>query len=207
VSDAQYSSFRENVPYLAILLTFHPILRRIYNSLRPVATRKGFPKSNGNSAYISAADGEARMEQRASFDFGWALIFLVALHGFSVFKILVILYMNFNIATRVPRKYIPVATWVFNIGTLFANELSDGYKFAKIAAYLSPLEGLQEPSMAHNWAEWLDSYGGIMSRWEILFNITVLRLISFNMDYYFSLNTRSGGSLEVSRSSFTFQQG
>ena len=139
------------------------------------------------------------MEQRASFDFGWAFIYLIALHGFSAFKILIILYANFNIATRLPRKYVPAATWIFNVSTLFANELADGYKFAKIAAYLSPLDGAspQEANPAHSWGAWLDSYGGIMSRWEILFNLTVLRLISFNMDYYFSLNMRGASPLEV----------
>lgn len=199
VSDAQYSSFRENVPYLATLLVLHPLLRRLYEALRPLPSKNGSWKPNGSSTYISAADGEARLEQRASFDFGFALIFLVALHGFSAFKILLILYLNFCIATRVPRRYVPAATWIFNIATLFANELADGYKFTKIAAYLSPVDGVapQEANMVHNWAAWLDSYGGIMSRWEILFNLTVLRLISFNMDYYFSLNMRGGSPIEV----------
>ena len=194
VSDAQYSSFRGNVLYLAILLVLHPLLRRIYGSLKPLRTQNGISKSNGSSTYISAADGEARMEQRASFDFGFGLIFLVALHGFSAFKILIILYINFCIPSRLPRKYIPAATWIFNIATLFANELADGYKFTKIAAYLSPVVGVAQDA---NWGTTLDSYGGIMSRWEILFNITVLRLISFNMDYYFSLNMRGGSPVEV----------
>jgi hypothetical protein len=139
------------------------------------------------------------LEQRASFDFGFALIFLVALHGFSALKVLLILYANFCIATRVPHKYVPAATWIFNISTLFANELGDGYKFAKIIALFTPSDGFfsQEANTAHNWGPWLDSYGGIMPRWEVLFNITVLRLISFNMDYYFSLDRRSGSPTEV----------
>jgi protein-cysteine N-palmitoyltransferase HHAT len=196
ISDAQYSSFRGNVPYLAILLLFHPILRNLYNKFRPATARVGSPKSNGSS-YISAAEGEARLEQRASFDFGFALIFLSALHGFSAFKVLAILYTNYCIATRLPRKFVPAATWIFNICTLFANELSEGYKFEKIAGFLSPLEGLESTSL-HSWGKWLDSYGGIMSRWEILFNITVLRLVSFNLDYYWSLDRKGGSPIEVS---------
>jgi protein-cysteine N-palmitoyltransferase HHAT len=34
-----------------------------------------------------------------------------------------------------------------------------------------------------------------MHRWQILFNITTLRLISFNMDYYWSVT--KGTTLEV----------
>jgi protein-cysteine N-palmitoyltransferase HHAT len=140
------------------------------------------------------------LEQRASFDFGFAFIFLAALHGFSAIKIVIILYINHFIATNLPRKYIPAATWIFNICTLFANELSDGYKFEKMANYLSPLGGvgLDSTSPLHSWGAWLDSYGGIMSRWEIQFNLTVLRLISFNMDYYWSLDRRGGSPIEVS---------
>lgn len=192
------------MPYLAVLLVLHPLLRLIYESLRPLSSRSVSPKPNGSSTYISLADGEARLERRASFDFGWAFLFLVALHGFSAFKILIILYTNFCIATRLPRRYVPAATWIFNISTLFANELADGYKFAKIAAYLSPLDGAatQDTNLAHSWGAWLDSYGGIMSRWEILFNLTVLRLISFNMDYYFSLNMRGGSPIEVGYRSY-----
>ncbi|TVY75559.1 putative membrane-bound O-acyltransferase [Lachnellula suecica] len=197
LSDAQYYNFRKNIPYLSLLLIFHPILRKLYNTIRPLPARIGSPKPNG-STYISAAEGEAHLEQRASFDFGWALIFLAALHGFSAIKVLLILYANFSLATRLPRKFVPVATWVFNIAILFANELSDGYKFAKMAVYLWPVEsGVLDPGNAlHGWGIWFDSYGGIISRWEILFNITVLRMISYNLDYYWSLDERGGNILE-----------
>lgn len=162
-------------------------------------SRSNSPKLNGGS-YISAADGDAHLEQRVSFDFGFAFIFLAALHGFSAIKVVIILYINHCIATQLPRKYIPAATWIFNICTLFANELSEGYKFEKMAHFISPLDGVGLESMSplHSWGAWLDSYGGIISRWEIQFNLTVLRLISFNLDYYWSLDKRSGSPIEVS---------
>jgi protein-cysteine N-palmitoyltransferase HHAT len=186
---------------MTLLVIFHPLLRRFYETLRPVSetSQKSENKANGSSAYTSVADGDARMNQRASFDYGFALIFLAALHGFSAIKVILILYLNFSIATRLPRQYVPVVTWFFNIGTLFANELCDGYKFTKIAQLISSTgqESLEKGTELQNWGMWLDSYGGIMSRWEILFNITVLRLISYNMDYYWSLNRRAGSLLEV----------
>ncbi|RDW75975.1 hypothetical protein BP5796_06796 [Coleophoma crateriformis] len=195
ISDAQYRTFRYNIPYLALLLFIHPVLRRVYEAVCSPAThsRDGSPRPSGPASYISAAQGEARLNCRASFDFGWALIFLAAIHGFSAVKVLLILYTNFWVVTSLPKKYIPVATWAFNIGILFANELSDGYKFARMASYLSSegsAGGLQ------NWGAWLDRHSGIIPRWEILFNITVLRLISFNLDYYWSLERRSGSPIE-----------
>lgn len=192
ISDAQYFNFRRNIPYLAALLTFHPLLRKIYNVIRPLPAQPGSPRSNGT--YISAAEGDARLVQRATFDFGFALLFLGALHGFSVFKILVILYINYTLLTSVPQKYIPAATWIFNIGILFANEISDGYQFAKLASFLWPVES---GGALIVWCRWLDGHGGIMPRWHIGFNMSVLRLISFNMDYYWSLNQRGGSPLEV----------
>lgn len=32
-SDAQYSSFRDNIPYMAIVLVLHPVLRKAYERL------------------------------------------------------------------------------------------------------------------------------------------------------------------------------
>ncbi|TVY38080.1 Glycerol uptake protein [Lachnellula subtilissima] len=198
LSDAQYSSFRRNLPYLAILVTFHPLLRKVYNALRPLPIRSNSPRPNGKSTYISAAEADDRLEQRASFDFGWAFIFLAALHGFSALKILSILFINYSLVTRLPRKYVPAATWVFNICTLFANELSDGFKFGKMATYFSPIEygGAHSGSLLHAWAAWLDSHGGILPRWHVLFNLTVLRLISYDLDYYWSLDARGGSLIE-----------
>lgn len=190
LSDAQYFTFRRNVPYLALLLIFHPLARKVCNYVRPIPARSNSPKPNG---YASFADGEARKEQRVSFDFGFALIFLAAMHGFSALKVLLILFTNYCIATGLPRKTIPVATWIFNIAILFANEIGDGYQFARIADHISPTA---THDLLRGVGEWLDGYSGIMPRWHILFNITVLRLISFNLDYYWSLDRRSGSPEE-----------
>lgn len=64
-----------------------------------------------------------------------------------------------------------------------------------MVVYLAPLG--EKAGFWHSWAEWVDGYGGILSRWEILFNLTVLRLISFNLDYYWSLDRRGGDPIEV----------
>lgn len=192
-TDAQYFNFRFNLRYLALLLTFHPLLRKAWNKFY---RRVPIGKTVADTA-------EARLEQRASYDYFFAIVFLGALHGFSMLKVLAILYINYNMATSLPRRYIPLATWVFGIGILFANELCDGYKYRDLAAILSgtppyllraaPVEG----SLA-SWGAWMDSWGGIMSRWEILFNFTVLRMISFNLDFYWSQGYRSASPMEVS---------
>lgn len=177
---------------MTLLLIFHPLCRKAWNRFfRPLPVGK-----------TTIDEAEARLEQRASFDYTFAMFFLAALHGFSMFKVLAILYLNFNIATGLPRKYVPVATWTFNIGTLFANELCKGYHYKDVAILISGsspflVSGAPVEGVLVSWGAWLDSWCGIMSRWEILFNITVLRLISFNLDYYWSQGYRSVSPIEV----------
>lgn len=184
-----------NMPYMILLLVFHPLCRKAWNTFyRPL------PK---NKTMIDEA--EARLDQRASFDFSFAIVFLTALHGFSMLKVLIILYLNYNIATGMPRKYVPIATWAFNVGTLFANDLGNGYHYKDIAALLSGsspflIQSVPVEGALVSWGAWLDSWSGIMPRWQILFNITVLRLISFNMDYYWSRDYRGTSPMEVSYS-------
>lgn len=179
ISDSQYHTFRGNLPYMGALLLFHPMLRRAWNA---VSQKPGQRTSSGRG----------RLEQRASFDFAFAILFLLILHGVSAFKVLGILYVNYQIAMKLPRASIPAVTWVFNISTLFANELCQGYRLAVLASYVAPAG-----SALVQWGAWLDGYGGLLSRWEVLFNITILRLVSFNMDYYWSIDKRSANSVEV----------
>ena len=205
-SDDQYASFRENVPYLLMVIILHPFLRRLFDAVYTSMTDKLDSESKstsngGNSPFGSDYPrAERRLKQRASFDVAFSVLFIIALHGFSAPKILLILYLNYTIATRLQKDYVPTATWIFNIGILFANELGKGYHYSDIARIL-PWSAVSEAQVqqerSSNWGTVLDSYGGLIPRWEIPFNITVLRLISFNFDYYWSLNQTGSSAIEV----------
>ncbi|KAF2717651.1 MBOAT-domain-containing protein [Polychaeton citri CBS 116435] len=207
-SDAQYSGFRDNVPYLALLLIVHPLLRKGYEAVLEggsgspkVISGKatGSPVSERKADASSLLEADARMDRRIKFDLVFAAIYLFALHGVSAVKVFALLWINFKIATALPKQAVPLATWGFNIGVLFANELCQGYKFADLAAIFLPAtttkadEGVRSGG---NWGARLDSYGGLIPRWEILFNICVLRLISFNFDYLWSLDRRAASPVE-----------
>ena len=188
------------MPYLAVLLVLHPALRKGYEYFNRTATytQVRTTASGLTQGLPSSAAADVRFERRISFDFFFAIIFIFALHGLSAFKVFLILFVNFKLATQLPRDYIPYATWFFNIGILFANEWTRGYPFSRIAAvFLTPPLAGEKVELGRNWGQVLDSYGGLIPRWEILFNITVLRLISFNLDYYWSLNLGSSSPLEV----------
>jgi D-alanyl-lipoteichoic acid acyltransferase DltB (MBOAT superfamily) len=213
-SDAQYHLFRENILYLLLLLVLHPLLRRGYNSLVAAASSSSrsrpsapaSPRSHA-SASPSPSPGADTLAPRLRFDAAFAVVYLFALHGFSALKILAILGVNYRIAKRMPRAWVPAATWAFNVGILFANELGSGYRFAAVgralgAVYSSSsvadeaVPGLRAMTAPERLGAWMDSHKGLISRWEILFNITVLRLISFNMDHYWSQDRRHAASIE-----------
>lgn len=173
-----------------MLVALHPLLRRAYER---IALPQSQPHGGIKSQRSEHAAGEARLQARLAFDFVSALVYIVALNGFSVFKILLILLINFKIGTALPRNAIPAATWVFNIAILFANELTQGYRYSSLGQAMAPFF----PAAA-DWGRFLDSYGGLNPRWEVLFKVTVLRLISFNFDYYWSLDrSRAGSPVEV----------
>lgn len=177
---------------MASLLLFHPLLRKLWNRFYPLPSR--------------CHGGQSQLDQRASFDFYFAFFFLFVLHGVSAIKILIILWTNYQLATRLPRKYVPYATWTFNIAILFANELCNGYSFRRMFSFISP----PVMGVVKNKVKPVDSdlmrlggsldtvFRGLLARWEVLFNITILRLISFNMDYYWSVDRSNSNALEVS---------
>ena len=200
-SDGQYSGFRDNIPYLFLLLLLHPVLRGLFRYGRPqpeglLAT----PDHNGTRAVIRL--GEERKRDRIKFDLFSGIIYVVALHGVSAFKVFLILYINYHLATRLPKRQVPAATWIFNIGILFANELCRGYPLAAISGTLfpSPLasDSSESKTLLTEWASYIDGFGGLIPRWEVLFKITILRLISFDLDLYWGSDVASGSPLEVS---------
>lgn len=185
-----------------ILLVLHPALRRAYDYahhlLKPSSSS---PSTTRAIPRTSHAHAGGRIDRRVNFDVFFGVFYLVALHGFSAAKAFLILYINFILATRLPRRYVPAATWVFNIGILFANEFGKGYPFAVIADKFLPWSGSTETALEGapqaSWGKMLDNYGGLIPRWEILFKFAILRMISFNFDYYWSSNRAGDSSLEV----------
>lgn len=199
-SDLQYRGFRDNIPYMALLLVLHPLLRRTFASFRSKGDMQHANGAKHRDETVATQAANSRMENRIRFDLFFAAIFLLVLHGISALKVMLILFMNYQLATKLPRQYVSVATWVFNIGVMFANELCRGYPLANFAAMLLPPETTnanEKGPAQHNWGAWLDSYGGLIPRWEVLFNVTMLRLIAFNFDYLWMQDRRSSSPVEV----------
>ncbi|KAF5327589.1 hypothetical protein D9619_004654 [Psilocybe cf. subviscida] len=156
-SDAQYRSFRDNAGVLLKAALGYLLIKYLVKLVRK------------DSSAIPV-------------NFVLSLGMIVALHGSSSLKILLILALNYLIASKFGGSRVAVLlTWTFNALILFANEIYHGYSFGAI------------PGLAV-----LDSFAGIYPRWHVNFNITMLRLISFNMDYYWACCATSESKSEPS---------
>ncbi|KAJ3550711.1 hypothetical protein NM688_g5016 [Phlebia brevispora] len=160
-SDAQYRGFRNNIPALSGLIVAFFAFKTIYTQVAKF--RASAVRFTDNLHHIP-------------FSLAFSMLMLIILHGTSVLKIFAILSINYLIA-KLGRgsKVAPVLTWVFNGAVLFLNETQDGYRFSSL----------------HHSLERLDKLGGLDPRWHIRFNITMLRLVSFNMDYYWAYKGQS----------------
>ncbi|KAM3159658.1 GUP1 [Lachancea thermotolerans] len=108
--------------------------------------------------------------RRVRFDLVFGLLFLFAAHGVSALRVLLHLVINYAIAKTLRKNYrlATFLTWVYGISTLFFNNSYRKYPFGNVLSVLAPLDG---------------AFKGIIERWDVFFNFTLLRMISFNMDF------------------------
>ncbi|CAH1763254.1 8569_t:CDS:10 [Entrophospora sp. SA101] len=98
---------------------------------------------------------------------------------FSLTFSLIFLYVLFG------SKLNPVITWIFNLTILFLNENYDGYRFEMLDERLG----------------FLDLNKGLLPRWNITFNFSMLRIISYNMDYYWSFHSSNDTREKIDKNS------
>ncbi|KAG0041542.1 glycerol transporter [Gryganskiella cystojenkinii] len=156
-SDEQYANFRNNLPTLVGAICVYLPLSHLF--------RQYFVP-------VTPVKSPLQPLYRAYFFFAFSVIYLYVMSGNSLFKIGAILGINYAIAKIGGKaRWMPALTWIFNVAILFANERYEGYTFSQL-----------HPALA-----WLDANTGMSSRWDVTFKFTMLRLVSFNLDYYWSL--------------------
>jgi len=161
-SDAQYAGFRNNFPILVAAMLGHIVVGALLSQWK------------SSSVTISSP---LRFLNWQSFNLIFSFGFIGVLHGLGgLLKIVGILCFNFALVKLFRRffdgKLMVALVWTSSIAILFLNDKYRGYKFADM---LPPLA-------------FLDQSNGIISRWYVTFNISILRIISFAVDYYWFLN-------------------
>ncbi|KAA1094233.1 glycerol transporter [Puccinia graminis f. sp. tritici] len=156
-SDLQYRRFRQGLTKLGLLSLG-------YLSLSKLSRRWLGPGGRKDFQTLAAA------------------LILLLLHGSSVLIILAILILNFQVSrisiptspsSRFQKAAATGLVWFVNLAVLFANDYWNGYAFKNLA---SSLEFLDRPQ-----------YKGLIPRWQIGFNISLLRLISYALDYQWAV--------------------
>lgn len=105
-----------------------------------------------------------KKHKRTTFDLFFGLLFLFALHGVNSLKVMVhFVVMYFIVRQTKNSNHAKFGLWVYGVFTLFFNE-----KFKLIPYYVLALDG---------------GFKGIIPRWEVFYNISLLRIISYNLDY------------------------
>lgn len=164
-SDFQYRSFRDYVPALIGIMALYLALSKVF-ALLPSSTSARYTRLDGNS--MSAI---ASKNNRIPFLTFFTTIFIFALHGFNSLKLLLILVINYGLSKALGgTKLAPPIAFAFNIATLFAVHWNDGFEYSHISPALS----------------FLEVFKGLLPRWQINFNITMLRMVSFAMDYHWA---------------------
>lgn len=137
----------------------------VYLGLSSIAGQVRQPLWNGQN------ETRTPRPNRVMFLSVFTVIFVVVLHGFNVFKLLAISTANYGLTTTLGSSRISTfVIWAFNVLTLFAVHYYDGFQYGDIAESL----------------RWMDDWTGLLPRWQINFNISMLRLVSFALDYHWS---------------------
>ena len=168
-SDFQYRSFRDYVAALVGIMGVYLALSKLF-TLLPASTSAKYTRVDGGNTSNNSHLATAR-PNRIAFLAVFTTIFIFALHGFNSLKLLLALVANYGLAKSLGGKRIaPAVAFTFNIATLFAVHWNDGFEYSRISPLLSFLEGFK----------------GLLPRWQINFNITMLRLVSFAVDYHWA---------------------
>ncbi|KAI9591899.1 MBOAT, membrane-bound O-acyltransferase family-domain-containing protein [Syncephalis fuscata] len=176
-TDAQYREFRRHIPLLAMGAAIYVIISNLLDKFTS-----------------TVKDGQVvrNIAARRIFYLVSSALFMVAISGANIIKIILIVSINYAVAKiGQGSRWNPLITWIFNLAVLLFNDQFEGYRYSEINSALA----------------FFDNHRGLMPRWEIHFKFAMLRMVSFNMDYYWccqgayqELDTNDKGHVDNERS-------
>eukprot|EP00741_Cyanophora_paradoxa_P009852 tig00001657_g9543.t1 len=191
LSDNQYAMWRKNFWILAAAMAGHLLLAAAVRRLR--VAPEASPYEDGSGAALGGALREEEVPgvgPRLAFSLLFSLGFVAYVHRFSALWLLGVVLVNFGIGRACgASRWNLVLTWAWCIFVRFSSELNGGYRLSDFFNAFHSLDG---------------STG--MLRWWISFNLCMLRLVSFNTDYYWALRARPSPVDVRSKSEYTRRQ-
>ncbi|PWN54340.1 hypothetical protein IE53DRAFT_308466 [Violaceomyces palustris] len=182
-SDFQYRSFRDYTLPLAGIMALYLLLSKLFVNLKDFSSSStsDYQRLQDRGA-SSNAIGDADLytpprRNRLVFLLCFTTIFVLALHGTNALKLVLMCALNFALAKALGgTRLAPVAIWALNVAALFTIHWNDGIKYASMSSSLA----------------FLDGYQGLLPRWQINYNITMLRLVSFSLDLHWARQVAAG---------------
>lgn len=102
--------------------------------------------------------------RRTTFDLAFGIVYLFALHGTFVVKIALHVVIMYLMATRIPdTKVARISLWIYGVLTLFLND-----KLRNVPLNIDAID---------------NGFHGIIERWDVFYNFTLLRMLSFGLDH------------------------
>ena len=146
--------------------------------------RDNFPMLCGlimiHFAVRKAVSSALQINKRTYFDCGFGLFFLFAAHGTNCLRILIHISIAYAISRYVPSTRAAIClTWIYGLLTLFIND-----NFRTIPFGINAID---------------HGFKGIIARWDVFFNFTLLRMLSFNLDYLEKLKEIENNDKEASK--------
>ncbi|AMD21341.1 HER062Cp [Eremothecium sinecaudum] len=107
---------------------------------------------------------------KGTFDLYFGIAFLFVIHGVNSLRILLHFFAMYGIAKllKQQKNVALVLSWIYGIGTLVFNNRYRAFPFGDIIPIASFLD---------------KSYKGVVERWDVFFNVSLLRMLSFNFDF------------------------
>mmetsp|Transcript_13652 Transcript_13652/g.22286 ORF Transcript_13652/g.22286 Transcript_13652/m.22286 type:complete len:670 (+) Transcript_13652:209-2218(+) len=156
LKDAQYHEFHDLLPLLAVASIGYVTVDYFVRLLSHEFSRRG------------------RMQVRAWYAMIVSLGAIIYVHEAGALKIIFFTILNFVLCRLLivlkMGRATPVILWVYNLVILYLNDTYRGYKFVHVFG----------PSP---WSFYFDGKSGLM-QWHHSFNLVMLRMMSFNMDYW-----------------------
>lgn len=168
-SDYQYRLFRDYLPMIFALILAYTLCSHAVSGVANIVQCNATQRRIVRKWFLGIASG----------------VVIAALHGTNSLKLVAIALGNYalvHIGTKhLPRQATSALVWLYNCGVLFLVFYLEGVPYERISPALAPL----------------DNYRGLLERWYISYNFSMLRHISYALDYLWALGCENEPTTEL----------
>eukprot|EP01095_Lingulamoeba_sp_RSL-Kostka_P015334 TRINITY_DN7011_c0_g1_i1.p1 TRINITY_DN7011_c0_g1~~TRINITY_DN7011_c0_g1_i1.p1 ORF type:complete len:559 (+),score=55.03 TRINITY_DN7011_c0_g1_i1:33-1709(+) len=175
LSDHQWRNWRRNLPLLSMamisIVTLNYIVKRVLIKNQNDDSKKlDHLTSNSYFNFNQLKNQDLQVLYWTIVIF----IFFFVIHKFTFLYLIIISIISFSISFIFKGSNLnPILTWLFNLSILITSHYYSGYRLFSYIGF-----------------DWIDEDRGMLD-WDTYFKMGMLKLISYNMDYYWFCNNQT----------------